>query len=137
MSVVDRCTDKGPEFKSDSLIDRSGSGAFKLSTTTMLMSLAALRFFSNPPFGVKRFQNIHHYNVDVACGLALSSESAPRPFHHGQNTQLLQSKSAIESQNRPVMLLCVRHRRRLSVRYVPGNNGRFQKVDQVKQNSSQ
>ena len=27
--------------------------------------------FSNRPFGVKRFQPIHHYNVDVAHGLAL------------------------------------------------------------------
>ncbi len=27
--------------------------------------------FSNRPFGVKRFQTIHHYNVDVAHGLAL------------------------------------------------------------------
>jgi hypothetical protein len=31
--------------------------------------------FSNRPFGVKRFQTIHHYGVDVAHGLA--SESAP------------------------------------------------------------
>jgi hypothetical protein len=27
--------------------------------------------FSNRPFGVKRFQTIHHFNVDVAHGLAL------------------------------------------------------------------
>ena len=27
--------------------------------------------FSNRPFGVKRFQTIHHYGVDVAHGLAL------------------------------------------------------------------
>jgi hypothetical protein len=27
--------------------------------------------FSNRPFGVKRFQTIHHYSVDVAHGLAL------------------------------------------------------------------
>jgi len=39
--------------------------------------------FSNRPFGVKRFQTIHHHNVDDARGLVLLSESAPRPFHHG------------------------------------------------------
>jgi hypothetical protein len=27
--------------------------------------------FSNRPFGVKRFQTIHHYSVDVAHGLLL------------------------------------------------------------------
>ena len=27
--------------------------------------------FSNRPFGVKRFQTIHHHNVDVARGLVL------------------------------------------------------------------
>ena len=27
--------------------------------------------FSNRPFGVKRFQTIHHYSVDVARGLVL------------------------------------------------------------------
>ena len=27
--------------------------------------------FSNRPFGVKRFQTIHHYSVDVAHGLVL------------------------------------------------------------------
>ena len=27
--------------------------------------------FSNRPFGVKRFQTIHHYGVDVAHGLVL------------------------------------------------------------------
>jgi hypothetical protein len=27
--------------------------------------------FSNRPFGVKHFQTIHHYSVDVAHGLAL------------------------------------------------------------------
>ena len=27
--------------------------------------------FSNRPFGVKRFQTIHHCNVDVAHGLVL------------------------------------------------------------------
>src|SRR5512136_530650 len=39
-----------------SLIGRSGSSVFRLSTTTVLMSLTGSRF---------------------------SSESAPRPFHHG------------------------------------------------------
>ena len=27
--------------------------------------------FSNRPFGVKRFQTVHHYSVDVAHGLVL------------------------------------------------------------------
>src|SRR5260370_10309881 len=31
--------------------------------------------FSNRPFGVKRFQTIHHHSVDVAHGLATSSTS--------------------------------------------------------------
>jgi hypothetical protein len=39
--------------------------------------------FSNRPFEVKRFQTIHHCSVDVARGSCFSSESAPRPFHHG------------------------------------------------------
>jgi hypothetical protein len=38
--------------------------------------------FSNRPFGVKRFQTIHHYSVDVAHGSCFSSESAQGPFHH-------------------------------------------------------
>ena len=34
--------------------------------------------------GVKCFQTIHHYSVDVAHrARCFSSESAPRPFHHG------------------------------------------------------
>ena len=32
---------------------------------------ACLLLFSNRPFGVKRFQTIHHYGVDVAHGLVL------------------------------------------------------------------
>src|SRR5882757_10266131 len=40
--------------------------------------------FSNRPFGVKRFQAIHHLAVSIAlAGSCFSSESAPRPFHHG------------------------------------------------------
>ena len=35
-----------------------------------------LLLFSNRPFGVKRFQTIHHYSVDVARGLALLLQSA-------------------------------------------------------------
>src|SRR6202040_3609835 len=76
---------------SASLIGHFGSSAFRLSTTTVSMSLAGSRFssesaprpfqhgirrrggtiFSNRPFWVKRFQTIHHYSVDVARGLAL------------------------------------------------------------------
>src|SRR6478672_8331228 len=33
--------------------------------------------FSNRPFGVKRFQTIHHYSVDVAHGLVLLFGMAP------------------------------------------------------------
>src|SRR4030088_2360278 len=33
--------------------------------------LSDVRFFSNRPFGVKRFQTIHHCSVDVARGLVL------------------------------------------------------------------
>ena len=40
--------------------------------------------FSNRPFGVKRFQTIHHCSVDVAHGLVLLFEMpTERPFHHG------------------------------------------------------
>src|SRR5258707_1350250 len=56
---------------SASLIGRLGSSAFRLSTTTVSMSLAGSCFFSNRPFGVKRFQTIHHHSVDVARGLVL------------------------------------------------------------------
>ena len=38
--------------------------------------------FSNRPFGVKHFQAIHRFIVDVAHGLALLFGLA-RPFHHG------------------------------------------------------
>src|SRR6476660_5302342 len=54
-----------------SLIGRLGSSAFRLSTTTVSMSLTGSCFFSNRPFGVKRFQTIHHHSVDVAHGLVL------------------------------------------------------------------
>ena len=39
--------------------------------------------FSNRPFGVKRFQTIHRYSVDVAHGLVLLSSEfgTPRPFY--------------------------------------------------------
>ena len=46
----------GPSAMSASLIGRLGSSAFRLSTTAVSMSLTGSRF---------------------------SSESAPRPFHHG------------------------------------------------------
>src|SRR6266700_6034360 len=53
-----------------SLIGHSGSSAFRLSTTTVSMSLTG-SCFSNRPFRVKRFQTIHHYSVDVTHGLVL------------------------------------------------------------------
>jgi alkylresorcinol/alkylpyrone synthase len=39
--------------------------------------------FSNRPFGVKRFQTIHHHSVDVARGLVLLSGISTRLFHDG------------------------------------------------------
>src|SRR6478609_7618078 len=79
------------EAEQSSLIGRLGSSAFRLSTTTVSMSLTGSCFssesaprpfqygirrrggtiFSNRPFGVKRFQTIHHHSVDVAHGLVL------------------------------------------------------------------
>src|SRR5665213_1960944 len=64
---------------SASLIGHLRSSTFRLSTTTVSMSLTGSRFssesaprpFSNRPFEVKHFQTIHHYSVDVAHGLAL------------------------------------------------------------------
>ena len=56
---------------SASLIGRLGSSAFRLSTSTVSMSLTGSCFFSNRPFGVKRFQTIHQHSVDVAHGLVL------------------------------------------------------------------
>ena len=55
---------------SASLIGRLGSSTFRLSATTVSMSLTG-SCFSNRPFGVKRFQTISHYGVDVAHGLVL------------------------------------------------------------------
>ncbi len=37
--------------------------------------------FSNRPFGVKHFQTIHRYSVDVAHGLVLLFGTAPRPLY--------------------------------------------------------
>src|SRR6478672_7782772 len=37
-------------------------------------------FFSNRPFGVKRFQTIHHHSVDVARGLVLLFGIGPKAF---------------------------------------------------------
>ena len=39
--------------------------------------------FSNRPFGVKRFQTITTSVSMSLAGSCFSSESAPRPFHHG------------------------------------------------------
>jgi hypothetical protein len=39
--------------------------------------------FSNRPFGVKHFQTVHHYSVDVARGLALLFGIGTRPFQDG------------------------------------------------------
>ena len=35
------------------------------------LAICMAQAFSNRPFGVKRFQTIHHHSVDVACGLVL------------------------------------------------------------------
>src|SRR6266403_5542426 len=57
---------------SASLIGRLGSSAFRLSTTIAVSMSLAGSCFSNRPFGVKRFQTIHHHcGVDVARGLVL------------------------------------------------------------------
>ena len=56
---------------SASLIGRLGSSAFRLSTSTVSMSLTGSCPFSNRPFGVKRFQTIHQHSIDVAHGLVL------------------------------------------------------------------
>ena len=45
------------------------------------MPPAYVKPFSNRPFGVKRLQTIHQCSVDIAHGLALSSESALRPLY--------------------------------------------------------
>ena len=39
--------------------------------------------FSNRPFWVKHFQTIHRRMSMLLAGSCFSSESAPRPFHHG------------------------------------------------------
>src|SRR5215813_11875633 len=46
--------------------------------------------FSNRPFGVKRFQTFRLSTSTVSMSLTgscFSSESAPRPFHHGIRRQ--------------------------------------------------
>ena len=43
--------------------------------------------FSNRPFGVKRLQTIHRSVSMSPTGSCFSSESAPRPFHHGIRRQ--------------------------------------------------
>src|SRR5215813_3821213 len=43
--------------------------------------------FSNRPFGVKRFQTTHTTVSMSLAGSCFSSESAPRPFHHGIRRQ--------------------------------------------------
>ena len=46
----------------------------------LLGHVLAYVYFSSRPFGVKRFQTIHRYNVDVVRGLAPSGLSeAPKP----------------------------------------------------------
>jgi hypothetical protein len=65
-------TSQDRRSKSASLIGHSGSSAFRLSATTVSMSLTgSCFFFSNRAFRVKRFQTIRHYSVDVAHGLVL------------------------------------------------------------------
>ena len=47
------------------------------------VAIGALGRFSNRPFGVKRFQTIHHHSVDVARGLVLLFGIGAKPFHYG------------------------------------------------------
>jgi hypothetical protein len=59
---------------------------FEITTRVRLRAIDAPELharFSNRPIGVKRFQTIHHYSVMSLAGSCFSSESAPRPFHHG------------------------------------------------------
>src|SRR6476660_9836764 len=56
--------------------------------------IPALQFFgrfSNRPFGVKHFQTIHRRMSMFLAGSCFSSESAPRPFHHGFEDEAEQS----------------------------------------------
>ena len=43
------------------------------------------------PFGVKHFQTIHRRMSMLLAGSCFSSESAPRPFHHGFEDEAEQS----------------------------------------------
>jgi len=61
---------------------RSTRGSNKLRKSEQDIRRTNVRF-SNRPVWVKRFQAIHQYSVDVLTGSRFSSESAPRPFHHG------------------------------------------------------
>jgi hypothetical protein len=59
----------------------------KLESLSALLAPAVaedvLDAFSNRPFGVKHFQTIHRRMSMLLAGSCFSSESAPRPFHHG------------------------------------------------------
>jgi hypothetical protein len=62
---------------------RACIGDYRAGVCTRQIEYAANVRFSNRPVGVKRFQTIHRYSVDVSRGLVLLSGMAPRPFHHG------------------------------------------------------
>src|SRR6478752_406561 len=57
-------------------VSRCRNSAFFLALLGSASEARHVRF-SNRPFGVKRFQTIHHYSVDVAHGLVLLFGMAP------------------------------------------------------------
>ena len=63
----------GPSGRANSPHPSSREGHLSTSrwSSSFLLSGFILNGFSNRPFGVKRFQTIHHCNVDVAHGLVL------------------------------------------------------------------
>ena len=77
---------------SASLIGRLGSSAFRLSITTVSMSLTGSCFssesapgpFSNRPVRGQALSELSITTVSMSLtGSCFSSESAPGPFHHG------------------------------------------------------
>src|SRR5712671_2966182 len=52
-------------------VARRGQFAGRAQRSATVQRVAKYVRFSNRPFGVKRFQTIHHYSVDVAHGLVL------------------------------------------------------------------
>ena len=62
---------------------KRSSTAKRCGTSIPRLSVSPECRFSNRPFGVKRFQTIRRYSVDVAHGLVLLFGIGTRPFHHG------------------------------------------------------